>query len=195
MIPLTVTAHLSSPVLGLDRQPMMLDAPLSWAYAARAHGRGDRIPPITDTFAVDFPLPLDRSDVGPDWVWCTSAGVLDVVAWTAVQVRRKPATDAMARYAKDRKHHVGLGPYKARDTTLGAILARSIVWHVNATDRAELEALLVLVTDLGARHRNSFGHVDRWTIEDGHDPDAWRARPMPPEHPARAPYWHRGRRC
>lgn len=193
--PLVVTAHLSTPVIGVDRAPLMLDAPLAWAYADRAHGRGDRIPPITDTLAVDFPLPLARHDVGDTWVWCTSAGVVEIAAWTGVQIRRKPATDAMARFATDRKHHAGLGPYKARDTTLSAVLARTITWECLATDRDDLLDLLGHVVNLGGRHRNDFGHVESWTIAASTRPDGWMDRPMPPEYPARAPYWHPTRRA
>lgn len=63
------------------------------------------------------------------------------------------------------------------------------------TRTTELLDLLALVTHLGARHRNGFGAVSRWSVEPGGDADAWRDRPMPPEHPSRAPYWHPGRRA
>ena len=192
--PLTVTADLSTPLIGVDRSPMMLDAPLSWAYAERARSRGEKLPPLTTASAADFPLPLDRWQEAGTWGWCTSAGEMEIAAHVAAQIRRKPATHAMARYTSDRAHHAGLGPTKARDTTLAAVLATHITWQVLATDRADLEDLLALVTNLGGRHRNDFGHVSRWVIEPGLDPEAWRDRPMPPVAAARAPYWHPARR-
>ena len=100
----------------------------------------------------------------------------------------------MARYTGDRAHHAGLGPTKARDTTLSAVLATHITWQVLATDRGDLEDLLALVTNLGGRHRNDFGHVARWTVEASQDRDGWQHRPMPPAFAARAPYWHPSRR-
>lgn len=195
MIPLTVTARLSTPIVGVDRHPVMLDAPLAWAYAERAKGRGEALPPLTASYAADFPLPLERHDAGDTWVWCTSQGRMAIRAWTGVQVRRKPATDAMSRYAPDRKHHAGLGPYKARDTTLSAVLADEIVWEALVTDKDELCDLLGHVVNLGGRHRNDFGHVSEWHIAASATPDGWRDRPMPPDHPARAPYWHPSRKA
>ena len=195
MTVLTVVAHLSTPIIGVDRCALMLDAPLSWAWMSRAKGRGERIPPITQTYAPDFPLPLARCDEYDPWIWCSSAGVLDVAAWTGVQVRRKPAVQEMARFSPDRRHHVGLGPYKARDTTLAAVLARSITWEIDCIDQADMEDLLGHVTNLGGRHRNNFGRVERWDISTSRAIEGWRARPMPPDEAARAPYWHPSRRA
>ena len=193
-IPVVVAAHLSTPTIGVDRWPMMLDAPLAWAWAERAKAAGTPLPPLTDRFAADFPLPLDRWEQSGTWGWCASQAVWNIRQYVAAQVRRKPATAAMARYGTDRKHHAGLGPTKARDTTLDAVLADRAVWHAVTTDPDELADLLAHVTNLGARHRNDFGHVTRWTITPTTDRDGWRDRPMPPDHPARAPYWHPTRR-
>ena len=62
-IPVVVTAHLSTPTIGVDRWPMMLDAPLAWAWAERAKAAGTPLPPLTDGFAADFagPKQLDVS--------------------------------------------------------------------------------------------------------------------------------------
>lgn len=193
-IPLTVTAFLSTPVIGVDRAPIMLDAPLSYAYVQRAARDGQQLPAITDQFAADFPLPLDRWHEYGTWGWCTSRGLFGGMTHVAAQVRRKPAVDAMARYTPDRTHHAGLGPTKARDATLSAVLTDTMTWHVLATDRADLEDLLGLVDNIGARHRNNFGHVSRWLVEPGRDRDAWCDRPWPPAFAARAPYWHPTRR-
>lgn len=193
--PVIVTAYLSTPVIGVDRAPMMLDAPLSWAYAERAKAAGETLPPITSDFAADFPLPLATWGHYPDgiWGWCTSQATWDIRQYVAAQFRRKPAIAAMSRYSPDRKHHAGLGPTKARDTTMSAILAAQATWRAVCTDRDDLTDLLRYVTNLGGRHRNDFGHVTRWTVADSTDPDGWRDRPMPDTHPhmaVRTPYWH-----
>lgn len=197
MIPLVVTAHLTTPVIGIDRDPMMLDAPLSWAYVMRRLGRGVRVPTLTPTFAADFPLPLAQWELGGVWGWKTSAGAFTPAAWVGVQVRRKPATEAMARYTTATKHHPGLGPAKARDASLAAALTRTVTWRIIG-DRQELADLLALVTNLGARHRNDFGHVSHWTVEPDDDDTAWADRPLPAAdgqpRGIRAPYWHPTRR-
>lgn len=191
--PLIVVAHLTTPVIGLD-QPFMLDGPLAWAWVDREKASSRSVPPLTAKHCPDFPLPLAQMETHGTWVWCTSQAELDVQAYTGIQIRRKPAVDAMARYAPDRKHHAGLGPQKARDTSLAAMLARTATWHVLCTDRPDLEDLLSRVTNLGGRHRNDFGHVDRWTIDTDPDSEAWRNRPWPDQYGSRAPYWHPTRR-
>lgn len=194
---LEVVAVIDGHLLGYDRHPTGLDAPLAWAAWQADMAAGRPPAPLTDTYAHDFPLPLDTWRAGGTWGWCTSRPTIQVIGHTAVQSRRKPAVEAMARYAKDRKHHAGLGPTKARDTTIAAQLVGTITWQIRTTDRAALEALLSMVTHLGQRHRNSFGAVREWRITDG-NPDGWKDRPMP--HPdgqlmgVRAPYWHPSRR-
>ena len=194
--PVTITATLGSIGLPGARGADILDGPLAWAYATRAIGRGDRLPAMrNDLPPVDFPLPLDTWQDRDTWGWCVSRAHPDIAAHTAVQVRRKPATGPMARYATDAKHHAGLGPYKARDTTLTGTVARTVSWDALATDLDDLGDLLGHVTHLGARHRNGQGHVLAWTITPTNDTEAWRDRPMPDPAGAhtmrpRAPYWH-----
>lgn len=195
MTALTVTARFDTACIGLTEGPVMLDGPLAWAYAQRALARRVVLPRLTAAFAPDFPLPLDRHDVAGDWVWCTSRAHVDIAGYTTLEVRRKPATQAMSRYARDRTHHAGLGAYKARDSRVPAALVRSATWHVAATDRGDLEDLLGHVTHIGARHRNGLGHVTAWEITESTDPDGWRSRPMPTighgtSFGVRAPYWH-----
>ena len=57
MIDLQVTAYLDTPVIG-TLSP--LDAPLSYAAYQRAVRDGKPLPPMTDEYVTDFPLPLSR---------------------------------------------------------------------------------------------------------------------------------------
>lgn len=195
--PLEITATIDGLLLGYDRYPVMLDAPLAWAANEYHITKGRPPAPLTATYAHDFPLPLARWEQGGTWGWCSSRATMDLVGYTGVQVRRKPAVEAMARYGRDRKHHAGLGPTKARNATLTAAMVRSVTWQADVTDRGMLERLLSYVTHLGARHRNGFGSVLEWRISEG-QPDGWQDRPMP--YPdgvpfgVRAPYWHPSRR-
>lgn len=187
----TITAHLDAPIIG---PPPILDGPLAWAWVQLEQAAGRTLPPITDTECPDADLPLGRWQHAGTWGWRVSAPAGDPAHHTAVEIRRKPAVIPMARYAPDREHHSGLGPMKARNTTLAATWYSTLSWHAEVTDRADLEALLSAITHLGGRHRNGFGHVTSWTVDDG-PADGWSRRPMPPDHPARAPYWHPSRRA
>ena len=192
--PVTITARLGSTWIP-GRSADCLDGPLAWAFVTRALSHGYTLEPLrNDTEPPDFPLPLDTWERGGAWGWKASRALPDVIAYTAVQVRRKPATLPMSRYAPDKKHHSGLGPYKARDATLSGVVAPTISWHAVATNRGDLEDLLRHVTHLGARHRNGLGEVLNWTVEPG-AADGWQDRPMPAvDGPLllrpRAPYWH-----
>ena len=192
--PVTIVARLGS-IWVPGRSADCLDGPLAWAWATRAVAQGRELAALRNDLApVDFPLPLGTWQAGDVWGWCVSRALPEIVGHTALNVRRKPATGPMGRFAPDRAHHAGLGPYKARDTTLSAVVAATITWHADVTDMDDLHDLLRHVTHLGARHRNGQGQVLDWTVTDG-PPDGWRDRPMPNgagPHMLRprAPYWH-----
>lgn len=190
-----VTAHLTTPVIGLDEQPLHLDAPVSWgAYQAylATHGHGT-LPPMTDEHAVDFALPLATWTEGGTWGWACSRGQYDPVAWSTTAMRRRPATAEMARYSRDAKHHLSAGPMKARDVPLPATLTGTVTWHALAHP-GELRELLDRVWAIGRHGRHGHGRVTRWEITTGSGRDAWKDRVMP--HPdgavqgVRAPYHH-----
>jgi hypothetical protein len=208
-----VTARLAEPVVGLAEQLAPLDGPASWgAYLTSQEARVP-LPPLTAEWAVDFALPLatwttpcTRPDPDPRllaadgssvWGWACSRALYQVDAHTAVQVRRKPATREMAHYTREKKHHSGLGPFKARDVTLPAVLAREVYWHALAQPD-QLRALLARVTHLGRHTRHGHGRVLAWdVVADEEAREGWRQRPLPipggrPER-IRAPYWHHTR--
>ena len=196
--PTKIIAHLTSPIVGMDR--IMLDGPVAWAWVVLAKGQGRIVPAITPTFAPDFPLPFCRWESNGAWGWCVSEGIEDVVSWTTVQIRRKPAVAAMARYTTDKKHHAGLGPFKARDVAMPGRIVKTITWEALVTDTTELQRLLGEITNLSARWRNGFGHVEKWQICPSANLNGWLNRPMPSptgtrETPIRPPYWHPSRRA
>lgn len=211
--PVRVTALLAEPVVGLAQHPGALDGPAAFGAYQSALAAGDRFDPIPAAWALDFALPLatwtrphpgggdarlGAADPAHAWGWACSRALYDTDAHTAVQIRRKPATAQMARFAPDAKHHAGLGPYKARDTLHPAVAARRVHWFALADPRA-LEELLAHVTHLGRAARHGNGRVLAWDV--AADPQAhegWARRPFP--HPGgsldaiRAPYWHPSRR-
>lgn len=189
-----VTAHLDSAAVGLDTWATPLDGPLSWAFAMRALGRGEDIPPTptVSTPAADFPLPLERWERDGWWGWRSSRAHFDSPTHTSIEVRRKPATGPMSVWTRDARHHTGLGPMKARNVTRSAIVTSTMWWDVEPSDPDDLADLLACVTHLGARHNAGFGHVSHWTL----DPilGDWSDRDWPPAVACRAPYWHPSRR-
>ena len=193
MTAIEVELRFDTPCVGIDRHPVMLDGPLAWAAAQDALRRGDELPAITDEYAHDFDLPLARWEEAGTWGWCTSRAIFEVGSRSSRERRRKPAVQAMAAYAPDRKHHAGLGPFKARDATYATTWTPTMRWQVEATDVDRLAGLLLLVTHIGAAQSDGMGHVKDRIIRPGIH-DGWRDRPMPPHHPARAPYWHPTRR-
>lgn len=193
--PYVIVAHLDRALsVGLVERPMMLDGPLVWAAAMVQTAAGRRPAPITREHAPDLELPLARWTCGTVWGWCTSQATLDVAAYTALEVRRKPATQAMARYTTSANHHAALGPHKARDSTVATTWVRSATWSALVTDPDELATLLAQITHLGARRGLGHGHVTRWTITPGGPATGWQHRPLPgPGAPPRAyrpPYHH-----
>lgn len=185
-----IVATLDTPVIG-DLGP--LDAQLAWAAWQEAERDGVELPPITDDHVHDFDLPLETWTRGDYWGWCVSSPTMDTPHHSATEIRRRPATEAMAAYTTAKEHHSGLGPMKARNVTLGASHHTTVTWHADVTDLPRLQELLSIITHLGARHRNGYGHVTSWRITDG-APDGWENRPMPSTHGVvqrvRAPYWH-----
>lgn len=192
--PLRITATLDTPTAGIEGTPFMLDGPLAWAYAQLAPA--DTLTPMTSTHVDDMPLPLDKWEQLDTWGWAVSRAHYDIQARSHVDIRRKPADPQFARYTTEKRHHHGLGPHKARDTTIQTAIIPTITWDALATDVDELERLLEAITHMGAHRAIGLGHVTAWHITEG-QPDAWTDRPMPqPGQTAahRPPYWHHTRR-
>lgn len=190
--PMRVTAYLDQPVIGLLGNALPLDGPLSWAAAQIDPAVG----PITPEHAPEVDLPLGTWEQCGTWGWRASSARYEVVRWTSVELRRRPATTAMARYTTDRRHHLGLGPHKARNATIQACWVREISWDADVTDRRRLWELLGVLTHLGAHTNIGYGHVARWAVELGVE-GAWHDRPMPQPGmtvAVRPPYWHPTRR-
>lgn len=193
--PVVVTALLSTPVVGFDTHPPHLDGPVSWgAYQAHraVHGT-DALPPMTSEQAVDFALPLATWQRHGTWGWACSRAHYTPQGYTTVAMRKKPATEAMARYTPAPKHHLSAGPEKSRETPLPATLVDKVVWCALA-DPEPLRDLLGRVWSLGRLGRHGHGRVTRWDVAPGGDRDAWADRVMPaPDGTVqgiRAPYHH-----
>jgi CRISPR type IV-associated protein Csf3 len=212
--PLRVAAHVGEPIAGWDAHRGHLDGPLSWGALVaweEVHGRHS-LPPMSPDSAADFALPLatwTRPAPGPVhplaatcagdvWGWACSSAHYDVAAQTKVEIRRKPAAEAMARWTKERKHHISAGPLKARDGLVPAVVTSRVEWWCLGEPDA-IRNLLDRVTHLGRHTRHGNGRVLSWEIaEDNAAREQWRQRVFPDPAGApdaiRAPYHHLSRR-
>lgn len=188
-----VTARLATPAVGIDTHPMHLDGPASWgAYLAYTDQHGHAALPPIDQGPVDFDLPFATWERDGAWGWACSRAHYLPQGYTTSAMRRRPATDEMARLAPDRKHHLAAGPMKARDTPLPATIVGTVTWHALA-DPAALQALLDRVWSLGRHGRHGHGRVRSWAVTAHGDRTAWEDRTWPPDEAPRAPY--HARRC
>lgn len=213
--PLTITVTLDEPLVGDLSQPITGDGALAWcAYLEHVEDRGrTSLPPMRPgVSALDWDLglatwtrPVSGPVTDPDslaagghaWGWACSHHTPVPGALTAVAVRRKPAEQPMGRYTRERRHHLGAGPHKARDTIHPAAWVGDIVWHALG-DLDRVAGLLARLTHIGRLGRHGYGRVARIHVERGGDRDGWRARtlPTPGGRPdgIRAPYHHDTRR-
>ncbi|MBP7881150.1 MAG: hypothetical protein KAZ70_01805 [Actinomyces sp.] len=185
MTSLYVVAHLAEKTSGIVGRPFMLDGPLAWAEATL----GD-YPPLTRNHAPEIPLPLEKWEEDREWGWKCSQADYEVAASSVLEIRRKPSDAEFARFTKERKHHHGLGPHKARDLVIPTAHIPKIAWNLECTDQAWLDRLLRAITHLGSHRAIGLGKVSAWTITPGKK-DAWRNRPF--AAPCRPPYWHQAR--
>ena len=213
--PARVTIALSDPIVGVPRDPLHLDGPLSWAAYLEATHAGVDLPPIGRDWIHDFALPLatwtgpcTRPDPDPRllaadgvnvWGWACSAANYSVTRHTVAHVRRKPALEEMARWCTDRRHHISNGPRRAANITKQAAWVDRVVWWCLA-DVPLLQSMLGRLTHLGQQARHGWGRIHTVTVEEDQTAwEAWRLRDMPdpggtPGGSIRAPYWHQSRR-
>lgn len=214
--PMKVTAIMGEPVVYFE-DGMHFDGPLSFgAYVEYVREHGDNLPPM-GAWALDFDLPLSRWTVpapagvdprlldtdGRLWGWRASAAQADWVAQGRLEVRKRPAEEAMIRYTRAASHHSGMGPLKAKDIAHPTLLAFEIQWYAHG-DRKGVERLLSYVTHIGALVGHGPGRVLRWVVEPmgvdwSCERDGKLMRVMPreggPRRSIRAPYHHRSRRA
>lgn len=184
-VPLRVAATITSPVVEATRHPIMLDSLLTFARAMD----GDLDPLRLDT-EPDIPLPLDRWEDGDQWGWKASQARYEVAGYTSAQVRRKPNTEAMAIYGTFAKHHLALGPHKARDTLAEAAWIHRMEWDVIATSPDALMELLLRIGGVGKHVAIGYGHVSRWEVTPSSNDEGWRDRGWKSGNRHRPPYWH-----
>lgn len=185
-----IRAHLDTPIIG-ELSP--LDGPTSWAFWQKSVRDNLPLTDITPEECPDFDLPFETWQRGDYWGWCVSDAIYTPGHYSATEIRRRPATGPMAAFTAAREHHHGLGQLKARNVTIGTTHAAHVDYYAEVTDLDLLRELIGIITHLGARHRNGFGHVTRWEVSDAL-PGMWQQRPMPSTSGrmmrTRAPYWH-----
>lgn len=204
--PFTVEVTLADPIV--DIHAIHLDGPLSWAVHLAATADGAQLSPMTRDWVPDMRLPLatwvrpghplhERAAAadGGVWGWCCSRARYAPDAHTAVQTRRMPSIEAMARYSTAAKFHAGLGPTKARNTASEACWPGVLTWSALGDPDATRAILTAHLTHLGRIVRHGNGAVLDITVREGGGRDAWTDRVWLGDQPVhvRTPYWHRSR--
>jgi CRISPR type IV-associated protein Csf3 len=206
-----ITAHMAEPVVTIG-DGIHLDGLLAWSAWQRANRRSSAanpIPPITDTDAADFALPLASWEFGGQWGWCASAAQWpEQTLITGDHVRRKPPQEQYLRLTKAASYDVGVGTAKAMNKPIQQRFARSIEWFALGLP-GEVAELLQPVTHIGKLAGHGHGAVLRWEVtvqtKDWSIQRAGRLmRRMPGGYGGlrathngaiRPPYWHRSRYC
>lgn len=215
--PVRVEARLGEAVIGLPKDPMHLDGPLSWGAYQDALMAEDpatlRLPPMRE-WAHDFVLPLatwtgpcTRPDPDPRllaadgrsvWGWACSRAEYRVLRHAVAHVRRRPAVDEMARWTSADRYHPSLGPRRAANLQHQGVWVDRVRWWALA-DPGRLRQLLDRVTHVGRLARHGWGRVLSWSVvEDAEAMRRWRGRWFPAHggqlQSVRAPYHHASRR-
>lgn len=215
-VPVRVEARFVQPIVGLPKDPMHLDGPLSWAAYLDAVDNADRetlrLPPMRE-WAHDFRLPLatwtapcTRDDPDPRlltaggtvWGWACSSATYQIMRHDVAHVRRRPAVDQMARWTASDKYHPALGPRRAANMQHQAVWVDAVSWWALA-EPARLAALLARLTNVGRLARHGWGRIlDITVTTDDTAVVQWRRRNFPQAGGApatvRAPYHHDSRR-
>lgn len=160
---------------------MHIDGILSYgAYRDHVRQGLSDLPPITDEWAIDFDLPLERwerplpkcdevdarllTDDGLVWGWCGSRVEAEWISRGKMEYRKKPDCGAMQRYTKAGAHHLGAGPFKAFDVAYPTLTAEKLRWCAIG-DVERVRCLLSLVTHIGKKSTTGMGAVQAWSIE------------------------------
>lgn len=192
MIPLIITATMSEPIVYYG-DGLHIDGPISYgAYMDLPRAKRETLPPISDPWALDLELPLERwrgpclVDIGTDprlttdgafiedaesgylraevWGWKASAAVPVGVPLASIhELRKKIAVQEMGRYTSAKSHHVGTGPMKGKDLRFPKVFVREIRWYA-VGDAERIERLLGYVHAIGKLAKQGQGRVESWKV-------------------------------
>jgi CRISPR type IV-associated protein Csf3 len=215
-----VTAHMVEPVICYN-DGLHLDGILAYAaYRALPLSAKEKIPSITNAWACDFDLPLEKwrmntcSDCDERlfsgdalWGWSASCVHADWLCFDKYSIRRKPEVDQMVRYTKSPSVNLGAGQQKAIDIAFPAMFATSLHWYAVGDLDSIGRMLSEYVRAVGKLANKGPGRVKRWDVEKSDNDysiehNGSLTRTMPLEHesvgftafaPIRPPYHHRSR--
>lgn len=190
MEPLHVVAEMSEPVVYYG-DGMHMDGILAWAkYMGLPREDRTEIPPITESWAWDFDLPLSTWSVpsvtaehvddrlfvnrprvrdghkeGALWGWKASAVHAEWLCQDRYAIRKRSELEQMVRYTTSPSVNLGAGQQKATNLLLPARFATELHWYA-VGDIAEVERLLTThVRAVGKITTKGPGSVMRWRVE------------------------------
>lgn len=186
---LHVIAYLDEPVVYYG-DGMHLDGILSYgAYMNLSYKDRQKIPPISEPWAIDFDLPLEKwfvesetpthvdnrlfdgepeqtgdIKVGTLWGWKASAVQADWRCESTFAIRRRVEVDKMVRYTSSPSVNIGAGQQKAVNISLPTRFAIDLHWYT-VGDIGLIRRLLGHVKAIGKITTKGPGKVKKWIVE------------------------------
>lgn len=188
-----VTAKMAEPVVYYD-DGLHLDGILAWAaYLDLTEDERWGLPPITDDWATDFDLPLQRWHVdvvamdarlrGDEgvWGWCATQVLSGWLRRGSHEIRKKPAAEKMARHTASPSVNLGTGPGKAYNLIVPTAFAHELHWAAIGDMKEALRLLSTHVQGVGKHCARGMGRVLHWSIRqvDVSTEDILKNRVMP----------------
>jgi hypothetical protein len=167
MIPLTITAHLSTPPV-TDGRPILFDgillgavgeemgrsSPAGWADAA-------------DVYAA--PLPLARVETPHGW-WYAASQFDPHGPEATSHLNRAPLTEGYSRWTSARSYNQAAGPDKRLRSVYYYRPGMLCASWTCVGDREQIAHLLHHITGIGRMIGHGHGWVRRWTVEQSGPP-------------------------
>jgi hypothetical protein len=179
--PLLVTARMSEPIITYD-DGMHLDGILAWAmYLDLTEDERKELPPITEHWAVDFPLPLDKwhvadADTPPSadprlrdddgvWGWMATQALADWTRRSVHELRKRVPLEELVLWTTTKTATVGKGPAKAYDLKFPTQWAPEVHWMAIGDADEVLRLLTTHVVGIGKHVAKGMGRVAKWSVQ------------------------------
>jgi hypothetical protein len=178
------------------------------------------VPPITDSWAVDFDLPLGRWRLPADpevghpqlreadgavWGWLATQALNGWQLHRAHEVRKRPAVQELIEWTDTKAYNPGLGPMKSYDLSYPTFWSPRVEWEAVGQPDAVRVLLTQQVYGIGKGCAKGMGRVLRWEVEPALEVTAEtvmarRRVPVPQVEATafagiRPPYHHKSREC
>jgi hypothetical protein len=172
---------MTEPVISYE-DGMHLDGILAWAmYLDLEEEERRALPPITEAWALDFGLPLDKwhapeaelppgaderlRDASGVWGWMATRALADWTRRSVHEIRKRVPIEEMIQLTEAKSVTVGQGPGKAYDLKFPTVWAPEVSWFAIG-DANEVRRLLAThVIGIGKHVSKGLGRVAEWSVK------------------------------